>query len=225
MEERPLSGGRVTDGVVQVGDTVRRPVGSHSEFVHRLLLHLEGVGFDGAPRFLGLDAKGREVLTLLPGAPLPGTVILTDEQLRSATALLRRFHVAAASAPEELRLGCETVIHGDVGPWNIMWAEETALAFIDFDESRPGERLVDIGYFAWKGLRLNAEGPSAPAQRRRLSLLAKAYGISVDAELFAAIDAAHNRMVEKGRTEHWPSQAIEEIQAEHAWYQTSFERL
>lgn len=114
--------------MVQVGDTVRRPVGSHSEFVHRLLLHLEGVGFDGAPRFLGVDSKGREVLTLLPGAPLPGTIILSDQQLRSAAALLRRFHDAAASAPEDMRLAGETIVHGDVGPWNIMWAEETALA-------------------------------------------------------------------------------------------------
>ncbi|MFF1916255.1 hypothetical protein ACFVYE_32640 [Streptomyces sp. NPDC058239] len=38
--EIPLTGGRITKGVVRVGDTVRRPVGPHSPFVHRLLRHL-----------------------------------------------------------------------------------------------------------------------------------------------------------------------------------------
>lgn len=52
--EIPLVGGDVTEGVVRVGDTVRRPVGSHSPLVHTLLRHLEEVGFPGAPRFLGI---------------------------------------------------------------------------------------------------------------------------------------------------------------------------
>lgn len=89
MDERPLYGGWVSEGVVRVGDTVRRPIGPRSDFVHRLLAHLESVGFDRAPRSLGVDEKGREMLTLLPGATLPGTVILSDEQLRSSAGLLR----------------------------------------------------------------------------------------------------------------------------------------
>jgi hypothetical protein len=32
--EIPLAGGDVTEGVVRVGDTVRRPVGPHSPLVH-----------------------------------------------------------------------------------------------------------------------------------------------------------------------------------------------
>jgi len=42
--------------VVRIGDTVRRPVGPHSPLVHALLAHLESVGFEGAPRFLGIDS-------------------------------------------------------------------------------------------------------------------------------------------------------------------------
>lgn len=145
MDERPLHGGPVSEGVVQVGGTVRRPVGPRSDFVHRLLAHLESVGFAGAPRFLGVDEMGREMLTLPPGAPLPGTVTLSDEQLRSAARLLRSHHDAAASAPDDLLLTCDTVVHGDVGPWNILWQGETATALIDFDEARPGERLLDFG--------------------------------------------------------------------------------
>jgi len=65
--ELPLSGGRLTAGVVRVGDTVRRPTGPHSAFVHALLMHLEAVGFAGAPRLLGMDDQGREILSYLAG--------------------------------------------------------------------------------------------------------------------------------------------------------------
>nr|WP_026876336.1 hypothetical protein [Jiangella gansuensis] len=49
--------------VVRVGETVRRPVMPWSAAVQALLLHLEAVGFPYAPRFLGLDEHGREVLS------------------------------------------------------------------------------------------------------------------------------------------------------------------
>lgn len=65
--EVPLSGGRITPGVVRVGDTVRRPVGASSAFVAEVLGHLAEAGFVGAPRYLGLDAAGRDVLGCLPG--------------------------------------------------------------------------------------------------------------------------------------------------------------
>ena len=65
--ETPLAGGRQTAGVVRVGDTVRRPTGPHSPFVHDLLRHLEAVGFGGAPGLLGVDEWGREVLAFVEG--------------------------------------------------------------------------------------------------------------------------------------------------------------
>nr|BFE82330.1 hypothetical protein GCM10020093_049310 [Planobispora longispora] len=48
-EEIPLLGGDVTDGVVRVGDTVRRPTRPSTPSVHALLRHLEAAGFEGAP--------------------------------------------------------------------------------------------------------------------------------------------------------------------------------
>lgn len=65
--EVPLLGGDVSDGIVRRGDTVRRPRGPHSPAVEAYLLHLERAGFERAPRFLGVDADGREVVTFLPG--------------------------------------------------------------------------------------------------------------------------------------------------------------
>ena len=54
--------------------------------MHALLRHLERAGFDGAPRYLGDDEWGREVLDFIPGravvAPLEPWMF-TDEALRS----------------------------------------------------------------------------------------------------------------------------------------------
>ncbi|NGZ60687.1 MAG: aminoglycoside phosphotransferase family protein, partial [Nitrospira sp. LK265] len=46
-EEEILLGGRLTAGVLRIGDTVRRPVTSSSPFTARLLAHLANIGFDG----------------------------------------------------------------------------------------------------------------------------------------------------------------------------------
>src|SRR6516165_10637323 len=71
QEEVPLTGGRVLRGVVRVGRTVRRPMPADAEYVHGLLARLERCGFEGAPRFLGVDARGREVLSFIEGTTLP----------------------------------------------------------------------------------------------------------------------------------------------------------
>ena len=65
-EEIQLSGGNL-GGAVRVGDTVRRRAGAWTPAVAELLRHLEAKGFSGAPRFLGIDTKGREMLSFLEG--------------------------------------------------------------------------------------------------------------------------------------------------------------
>lgn len=55
VHEIALAGGRVTAGVVRVGDTVRRPIASDRTQVHSLLTYLEEARFASAPRFLGID--------------------------------------------------------------------------------------------------------------------------------------------------------------------------
>ena len=67
LEEIPLLGGRLAPGIVRVGDTVRRPPKGNAAFVHDLLLFLEDQGFGFAPRFLGMDEQGRDILTYLEG--------------------------------------------------------------------------------------------------------------------------------------------------------------
>jgi hypothetical protein len=58
-EEVQLSGGAMTDGVVRVGDTVRRPPRDGGQLMRDVLVHLERAGFDTAPRWLGFDDQGR----------------------------------------------------------------------------------------------------------------------------------------------------------------------
>jgi len=65
--EQPLTEGNVSTGVVRVGDTVRRPTGPWTGSVDALLRHLERVGFNGAPRALGRDEQGRQVIEYVPG--------------------------------------------------------------------------------------------------------------------------------------------------------------
>ena len=65
--EQPLSGGNTNSGVVRIGATVRRGQTAASPAVHQLLRHLEAKGFDGSPRFLGIDAEGREILSFIAG--------------------------------------------------------------------------------------------------------------------------------------------------------------
>jgi hypothetical protein len=65
--------------------------------VHGLLRHLEAAGFPGAPRVLGLDEQGREVLTYLKGeVPVypTGPELWSDAVLEQIARLLRRLHDA-----------------------------------------------------------------------------------------------------------------------------------
>src|SRR3954447_3544617 len=96
-----LLGGTANRGqVVRVGDTVRRPQRATSPATHALLRHLADVGFDGAPRFLGVDEQAREVLSYVPGPaitpPYPAWA-LTDDALVSGAPLLRDYHRAVST--------------------------------------------------------------------------------------------------------------------------------
>jgi hypothetical protein len=61
--------------------------------VHALLTHLDRVGFNGAPRPLGIDAAGREVLSFVAGCGASHG----DEELARVARMVRAFHEAAAT--------------------------------------------------------------------------------------------------------------------------------
>ncbi|MFD4669509.1 phosphotransferase [Lentzea sp. NPDC058450] len=152
--EIPLTGGRITEGVVRVGDTVRRPLGPHSPFVHRLLRHLDDV--DAAPKLLGIDDRGREILSFQPGETRSDfrPRDWSRDQIAAAARLVRRLHDATAGTP--LAQGEETVCHNDFSPLNVTFVDGLPSAAFDFDQAAPGPRARDLAYAAWLWL-LGAE--------------------------------------------------------------------
>ncbi|WP_439383464.1 phosphotransferase [Amycolatopsis lexingtonensis] len=188
MEEIPLTGGNVSAGVVRVGDTVRRPAGPWTPSVHALLGHLCSVGFPGAPRPLGLDERGREVLEFVPGdVPWPGRVglLLPDAAVVAVGRLVRDFHDAVAGfvppgdATWQVLIpadGAELIAHHDLAPWNLV-VDRRRWAFIDWDTAAPGTRLWDLAYAA-NGFALLPEGVRTAEAARRMRLPADAYDLA-----------------------------------------------
>lgn len=209
--ESPLHGGTANRGlVVRVGDTVRRPLRSTSAATHALLAHLHDVGFDGAPRFLGVDSRQREVLTFIPGEavtpPYPSWA-LTDSALDSVASLLRRYHAAVADfdwspyswpASPPPPYGGEIVSHNDTNLDNVVFREGRAVALIDFDLASPGCRLWDVAATArlWSPLRSPDDVSDARRghELRRFSVFVAAYGPDDwgAAELVEAVGVNHD---------------------------------
>ncbi|MCK2212441.1 aminoglycoside phosphotransferase family protein [Actinomadura sp. ATCC 31491] len=155
LHEIPLQGGDVTDGVVRVGDTVRRPVSASTPAVHALLRHLEAVGFAGAPRVVGsgVDGLGRQVLEYLPGSTGVRLESVRDDVLGRLGGLLREYHDATRGFPlrrEGWEGGSnddrapEVVGHCDLTPGNVVFRAGVPYGMIDFDLARPTTRLFDV---------------------------------------------------------------------------------
>lgn len=181
MSEIPLEGGFVTR-VVRVGDTVRRVPAERSGFVHELLEHLRERSWPGAPRFLGLDEQGREVLSFLPGhvawRPEDAIAVRTLDALRGVARLVRELHDLTAGTP--LAGASEVVCHNDLAPKNTVYRDSGAgplpVAFIDWDLAGPGERIHDLAHVCWQYLDLGPGWTDAVAAGETLREIADAYG-------------------------------------------------
>jgi aminoglycoside phosphotransferase (APT) family kinase protein len=198
--EIELPAGDVTVGVVRIGNTVRRPHQNSSARVAGYLTHLESVGFDGAPRYLGRDDSGRDVLTFLDG-DVPGDPVdewaTREKVLPGVARLLRRLHDASAGyvAPEREREPgrpaprlpdgeARIVSQRDVTPQNTVFRDGGAWGLIDFDLSDWTTRSVDLANTAMHWVPLCDPADRAPAYRSgdvgaRLRLMLDAYGRDV----------------------------------------------
>jgi hypothetical protein len=194
-EDQQLVGSMdVRHAPIRIGDTVRRTVGSSRVAIRDLLLHLEAVGFDAAPRYLGTDDHGREVLTWIEGdvalPPYPAWA-MTDRALVDLGGLVRRLHEATAtyrgtaadwSTQWADPNGGPVICHNDLFPENVVFREGRIVALIDFAMAAPGRPLWDVAIAAetwcplgdpdWRDQHpMNLDGIA------RLRVLARAYGL------------------------------------------------
>jgi len=180
--EIPLSGGFVND-VARMRDTVHRPVAARGAFVHQLLGYLEERGWRGAPRFLGIDAQGREILTYLDGHvawhETQPSAIWADDCLVAVADLLREFHDLTAGSA--LAAGHEVVCHNDLSPKNTVYRDVPGgyrpVAFIDWDIAAPGDRINDVAHMCWQYLGLGPGLADPVDAGRRVRMLCDAYGL------------------------------------------------
>ena len=222
VEER-LPGGR-NHGAVRAGDTVRRPAGAQTAGVHALLEHLHACGH-AAPRVLGFDEQGREVLTYLEGStvgdarPWPAWAH-GEAALVAVGAWLRAFHAVSATfvAPAEARwFGEQQVVgpgdvigHHDAAPYNAVWREGASpeegdlVGFVDWDLAGPMAPLRDLAFVALTWVPLTARDvaaadgfPAGVDRARRLRLLLDAYGWTGSVD--EVLDAVRERAAEHAR--------------------------
>ncbi len=229
--EVPLSGGKLSPGVVRVGDAVHRPPGPNAHFVHALLRHLERVGFGGAPRFLGVDDRGREVLSYVPGAVIVGGAPLGDAQLVAAARLVRNFHDATVPLVASAGLAgagpagtAEVVCHTDLGPHNTVYQDGRPVALIDWGDARPGTRLEDLATAVCCYGAIGEDGGPLRDQARRIALLCDGYGWDDRRAVVAEIGTDLARALARHERESRPA-AAEVFRPMVAWWCAHARRL
>lgn len=176
LAEIPLSGGRLTSGIVRVGNTVRRPAKDNAAFVHDLLLWLEEQGFPFAPRFLGVDEQGRDILTYLSGQVWPDSGSgLSNALLVHVASVIRTYHNLTAGS--RLARGHEIIAHHELGPHNTIFQENALVGFIDWDDAAPGTRLRDLANAIYNYVDVSHwANQTADEQARHIRLMCAAYG-------------------------------------------------
>ena len=217
-EEIPLAGGALTAGVVRVGDTVRRPAGPTSERMRDVLRHLERAGFDAAPRWLGVDDQGRDVVSWIDGETFVDRgrlhpylddrgerVTFSNEEVALAMRLLRRYHDTFEGT---------VVCHGDYGPWNLVWRDGLPVGLIDFDNIYAGDAADDVAYalrmFVGYGIALAEPGELVT----RTTVALQTYGREYD--VAAILEREYDRAEERCRRNGWQRQ-LAKLPFERAW--------
>jgi len=172
---------------------VRRPLPAEDMFVHALLRLFEQRCWPGAPRYLGIDEQGRQVLSYLPGHVAWGASQPADvwsaASLTVAAALVRQFHDLTAGT--ELAADQEVVCHNDLSPPNTVYRDGGSglrpVAFIDWDLAAPGSRLHDLAHVCWQFLNLGPDIADAAEAGRSLRLICDGYRLDDRSGLVEAI--------------------------------------
>lgn len=203
-EER-LTGGNISK-VIRSGDTVRRDLKADSPKIHKLLKHLENKGFNCSPKFLGIDEKGREILSFIEGEagnyPLK-EFMWSNNVLERIAKMLRHYHDAVSDFPldddwkpmDNTPNKVEVVCHNDFAIYNIIFNHEKPVGIIDFDVAAPGPRLWDIAYTLYTCIPLSRVSQTETGEavsyntlkhasriKQRVQLFFESYGMEPEAD-------------------------------------------
>lgn len=198
MRDEIALGGNLQDAV-RIGDTVHRTAGPWTRAVHALLRYLERVGYP-APRVIGMDPQGREVLGFVHGEAHNGTherlpvKLYDDSHVVAAAKLLRSYHDAIAGfrPPPEAQWRIvaptryEVICHNDWTPWNAVLQGGEVAVMLDWDLAGPGTRLWDVvnGMYFWAPPHI---GPSVRDIARRMRLFVDSYGLEDRSEVLLTL--------------------------------------
>ncbi|GAA2458575.1 phosphotransferase [Agromyces soli] len=216
-----LAGGNMGE-VLRIGDTVRRPAGEWTPAVQRLLALLRESGVVGIPEPLGLDERGREMLSFVEGENLAAAdpeLLWSERVLVDAGRLLKRIHDASVPLTgadlvwrTAAREPVEVVCHNDFATYNLIVRDDELVGAIDFDLASPGPRIWDLAYLAYRIVPYAADAPDTDGLDRaaRLRSLLDAYGtdasprqvLAVAAERLDELEAfTRDRAAETGRAD------------------------
>jgi len=171
--ERELTGGNMSS-VTTDGSIVYKDAKPQSTTIHRLLKHLESYNIRHitAPKALGFDNAGREMLSYVPGNTIedyPPTDNISDRIniVRHTALMLHDFHDATVSfvrTPEDIwflkydgDLPKEVICHNDFAPYNITFCDNLPIGLIDFDTACPAPREWDIAYAVYRFVPLSQQ--------------------------------------------------------------------
>jgi len=155
-----------------------------SDSIDTLLTHLHDVGFDAAPRALGRDEQGRQVVEYVAGELGAEAGRYSATELFSIGRMVADLHTALASfvppsgavwnriiPPDRDEMIC----HNDVAPWNLVKSDR-GWVLIDWDAAAPGSRLWDLAYSAQSMAGLRADRPVSESAAR-LRMFVDGYGL------------------------------------------------
>jgi hypothetical protein len=226
-DEQPVPGR--TSGVVRRDAAVHKRCAPWSASVDAMLEHLAARGFAHAPRALGRDDAGRQVLSWIdgtvPGGPEIGSSwtveSLAEPALLAAARLVRELHEALVGFdpldPVWMYHGrCrpsagQVVGHGDLGPWNTVYRDGLPVAFIDFDSAGPTHPVIEAAQAGWAFVPIVSDAASKRFGLdhldpiNRMLMFAQAYGIEDLALFLAALPIA--RAQQAAHVQHWPADA------------------
>jgi len=183
-------------GALLIDGTVRRVPGAWTPAVNALLEHLVHKGFTGAPRPMGTDVQGRDVISYLNGTTV-GSVrpwprwTHSDDAILGVADWLRRYHSAVADFTpatgsvwregQKWKPG-KIIGHNDAAPYNAVWNDDGLVGFVDWDMAGPTTREEDLAWVAFSWVPLHArkivleEGFTAFGKRReRLEAFLRSY--------------------------------------------------